>query len=108
MDSTQLPADTIADIKDKATKYSKGDMSLFVAYTKIATEYARNLLQLQQDYDFLKLKYDNILATESGHESKTENVWQSGYAAGHEAATNKDHRNVNVYDIINKGQNGDL
>lgn len=36
--------------------------------------------------DELRTKYDNILATESGHESKTENVWQSGYAAGHEAA----------------------
>lgn len=36
-------------------------------------------------YDDLKAKYDAILATESGHESQTENVWQSGYAAGHEA-----------------------
>ncbi len=37
----------------------------------------------------LKEKYDNILATESGHESKTENVWQSGYASGHEAGCEK-------------------
>lgn len=40
-------------------------------------------------YDELNTKYDNILATESGHESKTENVWQSGFAAGHEAASER-------------------
>lgn len=40
-------------------------------------------------YEELQTKYDNILATEDGHESKTENVWQSGYASGHEAATEK-------------------
>jgi hypothetical protein len=40
-------------------------------------------------YEELQTKYDNILAAESGHESKTENVWQSGYASGHEAATEK-------------------
>jgi hypothetical protein len=32
---------------------------------------------------------NNILATESGHESKPENVWQSGYAAGYQAACEK-------------------
>jgi hypothetical protein len=42
-----------------------------------------------QQYSELKIKYDNIVATEDGHESKTENVWQSGYATGHEAATEK-------------------
>jgi len=45
--------------------------------------------KLESDYKYLRTKYDNILATESGHESKTENVWQSGYAAGHEAGTEK-------------------
>lgn len=47
-----------------------------------------------QDYAELKDKYDNILATEDGHESQTENVWQSGYAAGHDAGYErraKDH-----------------
>lgn len=42
--------------------------------------------------DELRTKYDNILATESGHESKTENVWQSGYAAGHEAGCERGKR----------------
>lgn len=45
----------------------------------VITPYAIKLHELQQ-------KYDNILATESAFESKTENVWQSGFASGHDAA----------------------
>lgn len=47
---------------------------------------------LKNAVEELKTKYDNILATESGHESKTENVWQSGYAAGHEAGCERGKR----------------
>lgn len=47
---------------------------------------------LKSAVDELRTKYDNILATESGHESKTENVWQSGYAAGHEAGYERGKR----------------
>jgi hypothetical protein len=46
-------------------------------------------LKLKKEHDLLKSKYDAILATEDGHSSQTENVWQSGYAAGHDAATAK-------------------
>lgn len=57
-------------------------------------EYDNNRLKgevegLNSAVEELRTKYDNILATESGHESKTENVWQSGYAAGHEAASER-------------------
>jgi hypothetical protein len=45
----------------------------------------QEMFSIQQQYQQLKDKYDNILATEDGHLSATENVWQSGYAAGHEA-----------------------
>ncbi len=44
--------------------------------------------------DELKGKYDNILATEDGHESQTENVWQSGFAAGHDAGYEKANHKV--------------
>lgn len=44
---------------------------------------------LLDKYTNLQTKYDNILATEDGHLSQTENVWQSGYAAGHDVATDK-------------------
>lgn len=58
--NTQLPADTIADIKDKATKYSKGDMHLFVAYTEIATEYASKLHQANKDKLNLQMSIKGI------------------------------------------------
>lgn len=51
----------------------------------------------------LKTKYDNILATESGHESKTENVWQSGYAAGHEAGSERSKREAQPRAVWVKG-----
>jgi hypothetical protein len=54
MDKNELPAETIADIKERATNYSKGDLSLFVAYTKIATEYAINMHQVEQENAQLK------------------------------------------------------
>lgn len=44
---------------------------------------------LLEKFTALQTKYDNILATEDGHESQTENVWQSGFAAGHDVATEK-------------------
>lgn len=56
-----------------------------LAIDTIESEYEK----LKGNYATLQTKYDNILATESGHESKTENVWQSGYASGHKAATEK-------------------
>lgn len=45
--------------------------------------------KLVSEYTLLKQKYDNILATEDGHLNQTENVWQSGYAAGHDAGYEK-------------------
>lgn len=48
-----------------------------------------DLEKLKQKFDELKEKYDNILATEDGHLSQTENVWQSGYATGHDLASEK-------------------
>lgn len=49
---------------------------------------------LQVRYDELKAKYDAILATADGHSSQTENVWQSGYAAGHDAGYEKGKKMV--------------
>src|SRR5687767_15978057 len=64
---------------------------------------------LAKRFENLLTKYENILATEDGHISQTENVWQSGYATGHEAATERHkpkqtERELNVYDIINRGE----
>lgn len=46
----------------------------------------------QDQYDELKAKYDAILATADGHSSQTENVWQSGYAAGHDVGYERGKR----------------
>lgn len=63
--------------------FMEGDVNCWPYTSKtLAMEYATKLHELQQ-------KYDDILANESGFESKTENVWQSGYASGHEAASEK-------------------
>jgi hypothetical protein len=60
----------------------------------VATEQEDMYFQLTAKCDALETKYDNILATEDGHESKTENVWQSGYATGHEAGCEKTNHAV--------------
>jgi hypothetical protein len=91
MANTQLPAEVEQKIFSTLLNHSLANRT--TASKELAelfsTEYATKMQQLQQDYDAIKLKYDNILATESGHESQTENVWQSGYAAGHDEGYKK-------------------
>jgi hypothetical protein len=54
----------------------------------------QSVSDLQSQYEELKEKYDNILATADGHSTQTENVWQSGYAWGHDAGYEKGKREV--------------
>jgi chromosome segregation ATPase len=103
----KLPEDLQNEIANKAAAYADqahandGD-DIHIGYLDGAAAYAQwkikydelcerfksqdqEMFSIQQQYQQLKDKYDNILATEDGHLSATENVWQSGYAAGHEA-----------------------
>lgn len=86
----KLPEELQIEIANKAAAYADqahandGD-DIHIGYLDGATEWA----QWKVRYDELKERYDNILATEDGHESKTENVWQSGFATGHEAGYEK-------------------
>jgi hypothetical protein len=90
----ELPVQLLESISNEADEVTDEKASGRVAAYKYgyrdgyfigATAYA----PWKVKHDELKEKYDNILATESGHESKTENVWQSGYASGHEAGCEK-------------------
>jgi hypothetical protein len=90
----ELPVQLLESISNEADEVTDEKASGRVAAYKYgyrdgyfigATSYA----PWKVKHDELKEKYDNILATESGHESKTENVWQSGYASGHEAGCEK-------------------
>lgn len=74
-------------------------------------EYDNNKLKgevegLKNAVEELRTKYDNIFATESGHESKTENVWQSGYAAGHETGYERGKRETQPGALWVKGAKG--
>jgi hypothetical protein len=60
-----------------------------ITYRNGAMAYAAWLYTCQMNYAALKNKYDNILATADGHSSQTENVWQSGFAAGHDVGTER-------------------
>lgn len=65
------------------------EMEKQVEYKKLNEAQIKEKFELSEAFTTLKIKYDAILATEDGHSSQTENVWQSGYAAGHDAATAK-------------------
>jgi flagellar biosynthesis/type III secretory pathway protein FliH len=56
---------------------------------------------LKVRYDELKAKYEAILATADGHSSQTENVWQSGYAAGHDTGYERGKREAEQ-DVIHQ------
>lgn len=115
-ENTQLPKEVVKEIHANADAYINSypdEGTEWGAYISGATAYATQLHQanetikvleydnnrlkgeiegLQDAVEELQTKYDNILATESGHESKTENVWQSGYAAGHDAGCERGKR----------------
>jgi hypothetical protein len=55
----ELPAEIIADIRDKATEYSKGDISRFVGYTTIATEYATKMHDRDKKIELLMKSRQN-------------------------------------------------
>lgn len=93
---SKLPEEIRKEIRNESSFYANMEVQenpqLYVSWEQINRAYtngANEWAPWKVKYDELKEKYDNILATESGFESKTENVWQSGYAAGHDAGYEK-------------------
>jgi flagellar biosynthesis/type III secretory pathway protein FliH len=75
-------------LKEVAALLNKTEISFYIDNPKeVDLHFECEGLKIQLSE--LQTKYDNILATESGHESQTENVWQSGYAAGHDEGYKK-------------------